>query len=1310
MATILLSAAGAAIGGSVGGSFAGLSSVAIGRAVGATLGKVIDQRLLGQGAQRVETGRVDRFRLTQAGEGEPVAQVYGRMRLGGQVIWASQFRETRTTQGGGGGKGAPRQPETTEYSYSVSLAIAICEGEIARIGRIWADGEDVAADDLNMRVYSGTSDQLPDPVMEAVEGAGAVPAYRGTAYVVLEDLALGQFGNRIPQFSFEVMRPEQRNAPDADIDPVHAIKGVALMPGTGEYALATTPVYYQKGPGRHWSANTNSPSGKTDFVTSLDALEDDLPNCKAVSLVVSWFGDDLRCGQCTLQPKFETRGVEGVNMPWRVAGQTRATAAQIVEVDNRPIYGGTPADAAVVEAIRALNARGKNVMFYPFILMDQLDGNDLDDPYSDAESQPKLPWRGRITLSKAPGQAGSPDGTAQASDEVAAFIGTATAADFTIGDGAVSYSGPQEWGLRRFILHYAALCAAAGGVSAFCISSEMRGLTQIRGAGNVFVAVQALQSLTREVRALLGPDCKIGYAADWSEYFGYQPQDGSGDRYFHLDPLWADDEIDFVGIDNYMPLSDWREGEDHLDAGWGSIYDLEYLKSNISGGEGYDWYYASAAAEAAQIRTPITDDTHQEPWIWRYKDIGNWWSNLHHERVGGVRRDTPTDWIPQSKPIYFTEMGCAAIDKGTNEPNKFLDLKSSESSTPKYSNGARDDLIQTQYLRAQFSFWANDTNNPTSRLYDGPMVDMSHAFVWAWDTRPFPQFPNNLDLWSDGQNFARGHWINGRISARSLASVVGEICRRSGLEHYDTSGLYGVVRGYTISDVADARAALQPLMLKHAFDAIERDGVLRFVMRTGHHATVLNRDDLVETRELDGLLEQVRDPDSEMAGRVRVRFVEADSDFALVSEEAVLPDEATHAVATTDLAMALTRAEGRQTAERWLTEARVARDAVRLSLPQSKLDLGAGDVIDIPSSTGASQGRYRIDRVEHHQSQIIEAVRTEPETYRPSEIIDMPPDVRAFAPPVPVLAMFMDLPLLSGDEIPHAPHLAVTATPWPGDVAVYSSTTDSNYALNRLVSGASTIGQTESVLNAAPAGLWDDTGQLQVKLISGALESAPETAVLSGANLAVIGDGSTGNWEVFQFRSAQLIAPDTYLIGNRLRGQAGTDAVIPAQWPAGSWFVLLNGAPDQIEMSANLRRISQNFRIGAARRPVDDTSYQQVAAAFEGIGLRPYSPCHLTCARHADGTHVLDWIRRTRIDGDGWDAPDVPLGEESERYIVRVSQAGVPIREVTLQDPRWTYTLAERAGDGVTGAYRVKVTQVSARFGEGPARGIEIAA
>ena len=203
-----------------------------------------------------------------------------------------------------------------------------------------------------------------------------------------------------------------------------------------------------------------------------------------------------------------------------------------------------------------------------------------------------------------------------------------------------------------------------------------------------------------------------------------------------------------------MPLSDWREGYEHKDADAGSIYNLDYLKSNIMGGEGYEWYYHSPEARAAQIRTPITDGEHGEPWIYRFKDIKNWWLSTHHERIGGVRQSTPTAWEAGSKPIWFTELGCAAVDKGTNQPNKFVDPKSSESSLPRHSDGTRDELIQMQYLRAMYQFWADPDNNPVHDETDVQILDMTHAHVWAWDARPFPYFPNNTDLWSDGGNYA----------------------------------------------------------------------------------------------------------------------------------------------------------------------------------------------------------------------------------------------------------------------------------------------------------------------------------------------------------------------------------------------------------------------------------------------------------------------------------------------------------------------------------------------------------------------------
>lgn len=1296
MATILLSAAGAAIGSGFGGAVLGVSGAVIGRAAGAALGRVIDQKLLGAGSEAVEVGRVDRFRLMGASEGAAVAQVFGRARIAGQVIWATRFAETAVTSGGG--KGAPR-PQTTQYSYSVSLAVGLCEGAISGIGRLWADGTEIAPNSLNLRVYKGGEDQLPDPKIEAVEGQGLAPAYRGIAYVVIEDLDLGRFGNRVPQLSFEVIRPAQGVRAAAMTDLAGGVRAVALIPGTGEYSLATTQVHYAEDEGITRSANVHSPSGKTDFATSLEQMREELPACGSVSLVVSWFGSDLRCGECRVQPKVEQTAQEGVGMVWQAGGIGREVAAEVVREGGSSVYGGTPADRAVIEAIQAIRAGGQEVMFYPFLLMDQLAGNALPDPWSEQGSQAILPWRGRITLSRAPGQAGTPDRSVAAEAEVAAFFGDAQPADFSIADGEIAYSGTQDWRYRRFILHYAHLCALAGGVDAFCIGSEMVALTQIRGAGDSFPAVAALRQLAADVRAVLGPGTRISYAADWSEYFGCQMD---GNRYFHLDPLWADENIDFVGIDNYMPLSDWRDGETHADAAAGSIYGLEYLKANIAGGEGYDWFYDSAEAEAAQRRTPIADDEHGEPWIWRYKDICNWWSQPHHERIGGERRATPTDWIPQSKPIRFTEYGCAAIDKGTNQPNKFLDPKSSESSLPRHSTGRRDDLMQMQYLRAMSEYWADANNNPVSALYGARMVDMARAHVWAWDARPFPWFPNAAEIWSDGGNYTRGHWLNGRAASQPLEAVVADICERSGMRDFDVSSLRGLVRGYSQGDLASGRAVLQPLMLACGFDASEREGVLRFSTRDGRPRAALEPEQLAVHPDLAGDVETHRSAQGEAVGRVLVGFVEAEGDYQLRQEEAHWPDAGLPAVSQSELPLVLTAAESRGVAERWLAEAQVAQEGIRFALPKSALHLGVGDVVDVGGNL------YRIDASDQGEALLLEGVRVDPGVFRPSDAVEERVAPRAFSAPAPVVVTFLDLPLLKGDEVPHAPYAAIAARPWPGAVAIWDAVDDAGYEVNRLVGASASLGRTESELARARAGLWDRKAPLRVRLSAGSLSDATESAVLAGANAMAIGDEATGIWEVFQFQRAELVAPRTYELSVRLRGQLGTDAVMPEAWPINSRVVLLDRTIQQIDLAASGRGLARHYRVGAAGRGYDDPNVVHRQAAFAGVGLRPYAPVHLQ-ARWREGGLLVTWVRRTRIDGDNWQQWEVPLGELVESYLVRVWRGVELVREASVVMAQWTYAAAEIAADGGDGTARIEVAQISDRFGPGPFRAITVA-
>jgi hypothetical protein len=656
---------------------------------------------------------------------------------------------------------------------------------------------------------------------------------------------------------------------------------------------------------------------------------------------------------------------------------------------------------------------------------------------------------------------------------------------------------------------------------------------------------------------------------------------------------------------------------------------------------------------------------------------------------------------PQFDAAWADEYGCAAVDKGTNQPNKFVDEKSSESSLPAWSNGRRDDLIQMQYLLAMGTFWSDAGNNPTSSVYSGPMVDMNHANAWAWDARPFPEFPGQSDIWNDGDNYVRGHWLNGRATNQPLASVVREICYHSGADRIDAQSLFGLVRGYQQADLTTARSSLQPLMLALGFDAFEREGKLVFRTRDAKVLADLDLDDFSVSPDIEGTVEATRLAESETAGTIRLGFVDAQSSYEVRAVETRFPDEESLSVSQTDLPLALTRIEGLTAVERWLTEARVARDTIRFSLPKSHLSVGAGDII------GYQGRRFRVDRVEQAEGQILEAVRVEPGVYLPSDCIDESITVRAFAAPAPVVPVFLDLPLLTGDEVPHAPHVAVAAVPWPGTVAVWSAAEDAGYEINRLVAASAVIGVTESPMSAHRPGLWDNGPPLRVKLVGGELTSVSAVSVLNGANAMAIGDGSGANWEVFQFRSAQLVAPDTYELSGRLRGQLGTDGVMPTLWPVGSTVVLLDLALSQVDLAASARGLARYYRVGAASRGYDDVNTVLRVEAFDGIGLRPYPVAHL---RHAVivGDVTASWIRRTRIDGDSWQSSEVPLAEETEAYLIRVIQAATIMAEYSVSQPSFTYTAAMRTADLVSGPFQLAVAQLSSSFGPGPFRQADV--
>ncbi len=1281
MAALVLSVAGAAA-----GAVFGPAGAIAGRIAGALVGNIIDRKLFGPGDQNVVGPRLADLDVMASTEGAPIPRVYGRARLAGQVIWATQLEEvvsdSTTSSGGKGHLVSGPRTTTTTYSYFGNFAVGLCEGVIGRVGRIWADGKPLDLTGKTIRVHRGTEEQAVDDLIVAKEGAGNSPAYRGLAYVVFERLPLADFGNRIPQLSFEIIRPVGQLE--------RMVRAVTLIPGTTEFGYEPSAIVSILAPGTSAQENRHVTSAASDVQAALDDLQGVCPNLERVALVVAWFGSDLRCGHCTVQPGVEVV-VKGIAGPaWSVDGVTRPGAVVVSQIGGRPAFGGTPSDLSVVHLIAELKARGLKITFYPFLVMDIPAGNALPDPWTGASSQPAYPWRGRITCDPAPGRAGSPQGTSAAAAQVANFFSGGT------------------WNYRRMILHYAGLVMSAGGVDAFLIGSELRSLTRVRSGAGVYPAVDALVTLAADVKAMVGSPTVVTYGADWTEY-GADMVDASELR-FPLDPLWASSAVGAVGIDYYAPLADWRDEAGHRDLlVASSTYDQNYLAGNVSVGEGYDWYYADDAARASQTRTDIVDGL-GKPWAFRVKDFWSWWSNLHYERVAHAELITPTAWIPRSKPIWFIEVGCPAVDKGANQPSVFPDPKSSENHLPYFSNGARDDLIQRRALEAFIgafdpAFGADDAHNPVSPVYGGRMVDMSALHLWTWDARPYPVFPAATDVWNDGPNWQTGHWLTGRLGGAPLDALIGALLGDAGVSGVDTAALRENCDGYVVDRPMSPRAMIEPLAMAYAFDATAADGTLRFIQRGGSPVAEIAEDDLV-LPDNAAVARLTRAQETELPREASFGFTDAAADYrrsAVTSRKLV---GAAGRTLHSDLAVITNDAEATRRAEIWLQDLWAGRESAEFALGLDRLALAPGDVVALTLS-----GRRRLfeigDLIDTELRQVkARSIDTEvfsvPLRAARIKVPAIPPALG------PVQVTVLDLPALDASTPVVLTRLAIAANPWPGSVAIWQSSDGASFEIAAIAAAPCVIGETLDGLPAGPTSRWDRASSMRVKLYGGALASVSDARVLEGGNAAAV-QNADGGWEILQFASAELVGGQTWLLSRLLRGQAGSEVAMAGLLPAGAAFVVLGA--HMVPIAAGLDALARpmQLRIVASGRNHDDPTAVALTVTPGDAALKPLAPVHVAAHRAGDGVHI-SWIRRTRIDGDGWSV-EVPLGEESEAYTLEILSGGAVVRPIACASPQALYAAADELADFgvVQTSLHVRVAQLSSTVGAGHAVEVTLA-
>lgn len=179
------------------------------------------------GAPETEGPRLDDLSVQTSTYGTDIPRLYGTIAGAGNLIQLenNKLKEKVRKKKSGGKGGGGSSETTTTYSYSATFQLALCEGPIAGVRRIWCGDKliyNAGSNDLDTiiasnqaakgwRLYRGTDDQLPDPRYEAEYGVGNVSAHRGLAYIAFYDFQLADYSNTLQgsQFKVEVAHSDE---------------------------------------------------------------------------------------------------------------------------------------------------------------------------------------------------------------------------------------------------------------------------------------------------------------------------------------------------------------------------------------------------------------------------------------------------------------------------------------------------------------------------------------------------------------------------------------------------------------------------------------------------------------------------------------------------------------------------------------------------------------------------------------------------------------------------------------------------------------------------------------------------------------------------------------------------------------------------------------------------------------------------------------------------------------------------------------------------------------------------------------------
>jgi hypothetical protein len=551
-------------------------------------------------------------------------------------------------------------------------------------------------------------------------------------------------------------------------------------------------------------------------------------------------------------------------------------------------------------------------------------------------------------------------------------------------------------------------------------------------------------------------------------------------------------------------------------------------------------------------------------------------------------------------------------------------------------------------------------------------------------------------VWTDAQNWHTGHWLNGRLESAPLDDLVSTLVQDMTGLTLDRPAIDALAEGYVIDRPLTARGVMDPLSAFFGFDTLICAGKVHFQQRNRGAIIDLSADDLVLDDE-GAPFTLLRAQDSDLPHEVHLAFTSSEWDYRPASALSRRLEGATRRLAEGEVALVTHGAAAQHAADVWLQDLWVARERISFLLRPGFVDLEVGDVIRVPIA--GTLRMFRVLRIAEQGARKVEARAIDLSIF--DHRVQRSQEAALSAPVLPGVPHVEILDLaLAREDVPVLQYVAAFADPWPGALSLYVRN-GGGFVFFGSVTRCAIMGETLDAVSPGPVGRFDLATSFRVSLRGGAPASVSDDDLLAGRNMLAL-QGGDGRWELIGFGRADLVDAGVWNISRLLRGFGGEEDLAARLLPAGAKVVMVDEALVPLAQGLDRLGIKQSFRIGPHKRDYADATYLPFDAMASALSLKPYAPVRATGRRGPEGVHI-SFLRRTRRNGDNWEGLEVPLGEDSEAYVVDVLAGTQVKRSLSCNTPSVLYFAQQELADfgAAQSVLSLRIAQVSAAVGRG---------